>query len=84
MIMLPTRSDRQAEKYWEEKSKYFETFPGSAHNVERVGADAWFAAGTTVNVLTIGNEHFTVATRMVHPRSREFVINLAKAIVEQQ
>jgi hypothetical protein len=82
MIMVPSQTNRTAAKYWEERAKYFETFPGGAHHVEGVGSDAWFSGGTSLRVLTSGNEYFIVATQMVHPRGREIMVNVAKAILD--
>ena len=82
MIMVPPRADRTAARYWEDRAKYFETFPGSAHHVEGVGTDAWFSGGTSLRVLTRDDEFFTVATQMVHPHGRDIVINVAKAVLD--
>ena len=82
MIMVPPLTDRRAAKYWEDRAKYFQTFPGSAHHVEGLGTDAWFSGGTSLRVLTRGDEYFIVATQMVHPRGREMVVNVAKAVLD--
>ena len=83
MVMVPSRTDRTAARYWEDRTKYLETFPGSAHHVEGLGADAWFSGGTSLRVLTRGDEYFIVATQMVHPRGREIVVNVAKAVLDR-
>lgn len=83
MIILPARTDRTAARYWEDRAKYFETFPGSAHYVEGLGTDAWISAGTSLRVLARGDEHFMVATQMVHPGTREVVVKVAKAVLDQ-
>ena len=81
-MIVPPSSNRRATHYWEARSKYLERFPTSVHQVEGVGIDAWFSAGATIHVLVDGDDHFTIATQMVHPRSRELVVNLAKAVIE--
>ena len=83
MIMVPRRTDRTASRYWEDRAKYFDTFPGSAHYVGGLGTDAWISGGTHLHVLARGDEHFIVATQMVHPRGREVLVDVAKAVLDQ-
>ena len=83
MIMVPSRADRTAARYWEVRAEYFKIFPGSAHYVEGLGTDAWISGGTHLHVLTRGDEHFIVATQMTHARAREVLVNVAKAVLDR-
>ena len=83
MIMVPSREDRTAARYWEVRAKYLNALPGSAHYVEGLGIDAWISGGTHLRVLARGDEHFIVAAQMAHPRAREILVNVAKAVLDQ-
>lgn len=83
IIAVPPQADRHAAKYWEARAKYFETFPGSARPVARLGADAWLAGGNGLLVLTAGGEHFSLSTQKYQRRSAEILIGIAKVVLEQ-
>ena len=63
-IVVPARSDRRSELYWEARSKYFETYPGAAQPIVGLGMDAWLAGGAGLRVLTGGNDHLMLSTKM--------------------
>lgn len=84
LILVPPRADRSAAKYWADRAKYFQTFPGAARRVEGIGTDAWISGGNVLHVLARNDEYFTVSTQMDEPRSGELVMNVAKAVLDQQ
>lgn len=83
MIAVPKRADRHAAEYWEARTKYFETFPGSAKAVADLGKDAWLSGGTTLRVLVRGDDYFTVSTQIYQPYSGELVIKIARLVLDQ-
>jgi hypothetical protein len=83
LIAVPAHAERSADEYWKTRAKYFETFPGAARPVAGLGKDAWLSGGTTLHVLTHGDEHFTLSTQMHQPRSRELLVNIAQGVLGQ-
>jgi hypothetical protein len=83
LIGMPAQLHRHAARYWETRAQYFASFPGAAHRVEGLGMDAWLSGGTTLHVLVRGDEYFTVSTQMYQPRSRELLVNIARAVLNR-
>jgi hypothetical protein len=83
-IAVPPRSERRSELYWEARSKYFETFPGSAQHIEGLGIDAWLAGGAGLRVLVRENEYLMLSTQRYQRQSRELLVDIARAILRRQ
>lgn len=81
LIHVPARTKRNAAEYWAARAKYFETFPGAAQPLNGLGTDAWLSGGNALHVLIRGDEHFIVSTQMHQPRSRELLIEIARAVL---
>ena len=84
LIAVPARADRRTAEYWETRAKYFETFPGAAQPVAGLGMDAWLSGGTSLHVLVREDEYFTISTQMHQPRSRDLLVDIAKAVLSQR
>jgi hypothetical protein len=82
-LIVPPRAERSAAHYWDDREAYFRRFPGSAVSVPDLGADAWLSGGTTLTVLARPDVYFIIATQMYQERSRDFVIALARAVLER-
>ena len=82
-IVIPAQTGRSAAAYWENRTEYFKTFPGSAQPVPGLGMDAWLSGGTSLHVLVREGEQFAVLTQMYRPESRELLVKIARAILEQ-
>ena len=82
-VYVPLRSNRITETYWTGRSKYFDTYRGSAQPIPGLGSDAWLSGGADLHVLVGPNEYFVVGTQMYQRQSRELLITIAKAILEQ-
>lgn len=80
-IIVPPLSERTAAGYWKARETSFRQAQGQP--IAGVGEDAWLGGGTVLHVLAGKNAHFTVATRMHQPRSREVVTSLARAVLEK-
>lgn len=80
-VIVPPPGERRTEAWRAAREAYFRQFPGSAAAVPGLGEDAWFAAGSTLHVLARDGVHFTLATRMAQPRSRELLTALARAVL---
>lgn len=80
---MPFPEDRSADSYWKYRDHYFETFPGSAVEVDGLGEDAWLSGGTVLYVLLRDDDYFVVSTRNYSPDGGEFLRRLALAIVER-
>jgi hypothetical protein len=83
-IAVPPRSERRSELYWKARSKYFETYPGSAQHIEGLGIDAWLAGGASLSVLVRENEYLMLSTQMYQRESRELLVKVARAVVPRQ
>jgi hypothetical protein len=81
-IVVPTRAERGGATYWEARSRYFKTFPGSARAVAGLGTDAWLGGGNSLTVL-VGDEYFALSTQLHQPRSRAVLIDIARAVLER-
>ena len=62
-IVVPRHSERRSELYWEARSKYFETYPGSAEHIPGLGIDAWLAGGVGLSILVRENEYLMLSTQ---------------------
>jgi hypothetical protein len=82
-IAVPPRSDRRSELYWEARSTYFGTFPGSAQHIEALGMDAWLAGGAGLRVLVGENEYLMLSTQIYQRQSRELLVDIARAILRR-
>lgn len=92
-IFVPPRSTRATDMYWAARSKYFETYRGSARPIANVGVDAWLAGGADLHVLVRNNEYFTVSAQMsaVPPgqahdlfiEAGELLVKIASAVTNQ-
>jgi hypothetical protein len=94
-IFVPDRTTRTTDVYWAARSRYFETYRGSARSVPNIAIDAWLAGGADLHVLIRDNEFFTVSAQMwsqTHPipsdqgheffvRAGELLTAIARAIV---
>jgi hypothetical protein len=94
-IFVPNRTTRTTDAYWAARSRYFETYRGSARPIPDVAMDACLAGGADLHVLVRDNEFFTVSAQMwsqTHPipsaqgheffvRSAELLTTIARAIV---
>lgn len=83
MIAVAPRTDRSAAKYWKSRAEYFESFPGSALDVAKLGMDAWLSGGTGLNVLVRGDEYFSLSTQIYQPRSQELLVSIAQVVLRQ-
>jgi hypothetical protein len=81
LISLPPRPERRAEVYWEARSRYFKTFPGSAQHIAGLGLDAWSSGGTSLSVLVSDDDYLMLSTQMYQPRSRQLLVDIARAIL---
>lgn len=82
-IVVPARAERRTAVYWEQRAKYFETYPGAGQSVGGLGMDAWSAGGTTLHVLVREDEYFSLSTQMYQPGSRELLVKIARVVLEQ-
>jgi len=82
-VYVPLRANRTTETYSTGRSKYFQTYRGAAQPIAGVGSDAWLSGGADLHVLVRPNEYFVVGTQMYQRQSRELLITIAKAILEQ-
>ena len=83
LIVIPTKADRRAAAYWENRESYFKTYPGSAQPVAGLGMDAWLSGGSSLHVLVREGEQFALTTQMYKPESRELLVKIARAILDQ-
>ena len=83
LIAVPTPAERRGELYWGARSKYFETFPGSAQHIEGLGMDAWLAGGASLRVLVRENEYVMLSTQMYQRQSRELLVQIARSILRR-
>jgi hypothetical protein len=82
-IWVPRRSERRSELYWRARSKYFDTFPGSAEHIPELGMDAWLAGGASLSVLIRENEHLGLSTQNYQRQSRDVLVKVARAIARR-
>jgi len=82
-IVVPHRSERRSELYWEARSKYFETYPGSAEHIPGLAMDAWLAGGASLSVLVRDNEYLMLSTQTYHRQSRDVLVEVAQAIARR-
>jgi len=82
IAVLP-RSERATAKYWADRSRYFETYRGSAQSISRLGMDAWLAGEVRLHVLIRQDEYFTVMTQMYQRQSRELLVTIARAVLDR-
>jgi hypothetical protein len=82
-LVVPRRSERGNERYWEARSKYFETYPGSAKHIPGLGMDAWLAGGTSLSVLVREQEYVMLSTQQYHRESREVLVAVARALAQR-
>jgi hypothetical protein len=80
IVVLP-RAERSAARYWQNRSRTFETFGGSARPVAGLGSDAWLAGGADLHVLIRENEYFAVSTQFYQRSSGDLLINIARAVL---
>lgn len=83
LISVPPRAERRSELYWEARSKYFETFPGSAQHIEGLGIDAWVSGGTSLRVLVRENEYVGLSTQMYQRESYGLLLQIARSILQR-
>jgi hypothetical protein len=82
-IAVPPRSERSSVLYWEARSKYFETFPGSAQQIQGLGIDAWIGGGASLRVLVRENEFLMLSTQIYQRQSRELLLQVARSILQK-
>src|SRR5262245_21536432 len=82
-IVVPARAERTTAVYREKQAKYFKTFPGGAKGVADLGMDAWVAGGNTLFVLVREDEYFALGTQHWQPRSRDLLVKIARAALDQ-
>ncbi len=82
-IDVPPRPLRTTDRYWAQRTDYFQTYRGSAEPIRGLGQDAWLAARADLRVLIRDGEYFHVATQSYQPQSRELLIRIARAILEK-
>lgn len=78
-IIVPPVSEQSSAAYRKAREDYFRQFHGE--QIDGLGEDAWFAAGTTLHVLAGKTAQFIVATPTVRVGSRDIVIAVAKAVL---
>jgi hypothetical protein len=83
-IVVPRRSERRSELYWEARSKYFETYPGSALHIPGLGIDAWLAGGASLSVLVREHEYLMLSTQRYHRQSRDVLVEVARAVAQRR
>jgi len=83
LLSVPAAANRSAAEYWKSRTKYLETFPGSARLVPGLGQDSWLSGGTALHVLTRGDESFTISTQMYQPGSRDLLVKIALVVLAQ-
>jgi hypothetical protein len=81
IAVLP-KAERRG-KYWEARTRYFQTFPGSARVVSELGEDAWLAGGADLHVLLGGDEYVIISAQYYQPEARTLLVELARTIVNR-
>jgi hypothetical protein len=83
-IAVPPQAERLSAVYWQARSDYFATFPGSAQSVDGLGKDAWIGGGASLRVLVGADDFFMVSTQMYQRDSRALLTEVARAILRRQ
>jgi hypothetical protein len=81
-VAITPRAERRAALYWEQRTRYFRTYPGSARLIPGLGEDAWLSGGTSLTVLIGGDEYFSLSTQLYQPESGALLAKVARAILE--
>ena len=82
-VSIPPGPIRGAAEYRKIRDAYVRSWPDQVQQLHGLGADAWMEGGNWIYVLVREDLYFTVMAEVRLPRSRDALIDLARAVLER-